>query len=69
MPPDSIHTIYTIYYIYMPDACIYCMSAGAGDWKFLELWDDGHNFLENEMIRSLSIRNLLGMTTMVRLSA
>jgi hypothetical protein len=45
------------------------MSAGAGDWKFLELWDDGHNFLENEMIRSLSIRNLLGMTTMVRLSS
>lgn len=34
-------------------------------WTFLQMWDDGHNFLENSMIVGLTRTNLKRMMTTV----
>ena len=46
----------------------YMISLMSGTWEFIYMWDDGGNFLENEMIRDLRTSNLIAMFLEVRIN-
>lgn len=42
--------------------------ATSGEWSFLDKWDDDGNFLQNEMIQSMTINNMIDMWREVRIN-
>ncbi|KAF0722328.1 hypothetical protein Ae201684_018544 [Aphanomyces euteiches] len=47
---------------------IHAASLWTGEWEFIFSFDDGANFLENDMIQELSLSNLIEMTTAVKIN-